>query len=138
MNIEQGTSNDLTSKEAALNNDSKNFGIISYVFMILGLFTLFLGIIGVILAYVKRGSDSCSVMNSHYDNIIGVFWKGLILAIAAFIGILIGTGFGATGNWFGLVIAFVGYLLLFAVWIWEIYRMVKGVVKLSEGAHYPF
>ncbi|WP_318473456.1 hypothetical protein [Photobacterium leiognathi] len=59
-----------------------------------------------------------------YENLLPcitkTFWWGLGLSIL-----------GAL-----LAFVFVGYLLLLAVWIWSIFRVVKGLAKLTSNKGY--
>ncbi|MBS0472249.1 MAG: hypothetical protein JSR60_14350 [Proteobacteria bacterium] len=105
-------------------------------------------IAGVILAYIKRGEARGTVWESHYRNLIRVFWISLIVLAIAF-GIVI-EAFG--GMIFTLVTtdgnpppAMVGSLFLFlpALWmgglfltVWYYYRTVRGFIRAIDGKAY--
>ncbi len=74
-------------------------------------------IVGIIINYVKREDARGTLYESHFDWQIRSFWWGLVWAV---IGI-------------ALAIVLVGYLVMFIAWIWMIYRVVKGWLKLTEG-----
>ena len=75
-------------------------------------------LIGVIINYVKRDDARGTLYESHFDWQIRTFWWGLVWALVGAI----------------LVIALgVGLLVLFGAWIWTVYRVVKGFLKLTEG-----
>ncbi len=76
----------------------------------------FVSLIGVIIAYLKR-SESGAVLRAHYAWIIDTFWVTLVV--------------GIVGGLLTLVV--IGWLILAVLWIWYIYRVVRGVVRLSEG-----
>ena len=74
-------------------------------------------LIGLIINYVKRDDVAGTVYQSHFDWQIRTFWWGLLWAVI------------------GMVLAFVlvGFAVMFAAWVWAIYRVVKGWLKLNEG-----
>ena len=74
-------------------------------------------LIGLIINYVKRDDVAGTVYQSHFDWQIRTFWWGLLWAVI------------------GMVLAFVlvGFAVMFAAWVWAIYRVVKGWLKLTEG-----
>lgn len=73
-------------------------------------------IVGVVMAYLGRG-EADPVTKSHYDNQIGIFWKGLLYMFA---GIL-------------LSVILIGVLILLASFVWFVVRNVKGIQALSKG-----
>ena len=74
-------------------------------------------VVGVIINYVKREDARGTLYESHFDWQIRSFWWGLAWLVV------------------GIVLAFllVGFLVLFVAWIWMIYRVVKGWLKLIDG-----
>jgi uncharacterized membrane protein len=74
-------------------------------------------IVGLVINYVKREDARGTLYESHFDWQIRTFWWGLLWSV---IGVV-------------LAIVAVGFLILFIVWIWAIYRVVKGWLELSEG-----
>ncbi|MCQ8877081.1 hypothetical protein NQT69_03385 [Pseudoalteromonas shioyasakiensis] len=103
----------LSTKEEA----AKTSALIGYGLMVLGLFTGIVWIIGAVWAMVKRSEAEGTIFEDHYSNIISTFWWGLGLSII------------------GLILAFVvvGYFLLIGVWIWSIYRIIKGLAKITSN-----
>lgn len=83
----------------------------------------FLGVtavIGVIVAYLKRGEARGTVYESHFSNQITVFWVVLV------VGILGGL----------LTIIVIGWLVLFLLAIWSIWRVVKGLIRAMDRRPY--
>ena len=82
--------------------------IVSNVLSIVGF-----GLIGVIVAYLKRGDARGSLWETHITYIIRTFWLGLL-------GIII-----------GMVTSFIGIgvLILIAVGLWCLIRWIKGILK---------
>ena len=73
-------------------------------------------LIGLILAYVSRkGADTVS--RSHFDYQIRTFWIGLLVGII------------------GIILSFVlvGYLVLFGLLLWTLYRIITGMIKLLDN-----
>lgn len=103
----------LTSQDES----AKTNAIIAYALMALGIFTGFFWLIGAIWAMVKRSDAQGSIFVDHYDNMIKTFWWGLLFWVI------------------GLVLAFIliGYLVFLAVWIWSVYRIVKGLAQITSN-----
>lgn len=74
-------------------------------------------IVGVIINYIKREDARGTVYESHFDWQIRTFWWGLLWAV---VGVL-------------LAVVLVGFVVMFVAWIWMIYRVIKGWLKLIEG-----
>ena len=74
-------------------------------------------IVGVIINYVKREDARGTVYESHFDWQIRTFWWALAWLAVGFV----------------LAFVLVGFLVLFIAWIWMIYRVVKGWLKLIDG-----
>ncbi len=114
---------DIISPDAAAGKTAEELaGLKNIVMVVYGLQALsFLwgvtAIIGVIVAYVKRDDAVGTIYASHFDWQIRSFWWALLWGVV------------------GIVLAFVlvGFFILFATWVWMIYRVVKGWLKLNEG-----
>lgn len=81
---------------------------ITYVLTLLGF-----GLIGLIVAYVKRADAYGTLWQSHFSFIIRTFWLTLI-------GLIIG---GAT------TFILIGYVILLLVGIWSFIRMLVGLLR---------
>ena len=103
------------------NSDAKTHAIVSYVLLIIGLFTAIPMLFGGIWAMVKRGDALGTIYHSHFTNAIRTFWWTLAWTIIGFILIVIG----------------VGYLILCATWLWALYRIVNGFAKITSDVAYP-
>ena len=83
------------------------------------------GIIGLIVAYVKRGDAAGTWLQSHYRWLIRTFWFSILwnivgwLALVTLIGIPI-----AIGIWI-------------AVTIWVLYRLIRGYVLFKDSKPVP-
>ena len=75
-------------------------------------------LIGLVINYIKRDDVAGTLYQSHFDWQIRTFWWGLLWGVLGFI----------------LIFAFgLGLIVLFVAWVWAIYRVVKGWLKLTEG-----
>ena len=75
-------------------------------------------LIGLVINYIKREDAAGTLYQSHFDWQIRTFWWGLLWSVLGFV----------------LIFAFgLGLVVLFVAWVWAIYRVVKGWLKLTEG-----
>ncbi len=111
-----------TSDRAAVSREdsARSVAIIVYLLYLAALINGLTAIIGVILAYVKRDEARGTVYESHFSNAIEVFWVYLV-------GMLIAVP---------LCFVLVGIPLVIALYIWVLYRTIKGVVRASDGRPY--
>lgn len=94
--------------------------LVSYVLHLVGAVAGITSIIGLVLNYLKRG-HSGEVLDSHHTWMISSFWWALL-------GLIIG---GI------LTLIFIGWAVLFIVWIWYIYRHVRGLIAFVNGERMP-
>jgi uncharacterized membrane protein len=84
-----------------------------------------IGIIALVLAYVKRGEAQGTWLASHYSWLIRTFWFS---ALWGFIG--------------GVVfLTLIGIPIAFVIWVattvWVIYRLIRGFVLFKESRPIP-
>lgn len=101
-----------------------------YALYILGLFHGLTLIVGLVMAYVLRGSAG-PANASHYTYQIRTFW-------AALVGLLIGGAVMAVGAvlsiiLIGIPILWAGGVIMFLSWVWAMIRCIVGAVRLAEG-----
>lgn len=99
---------------------AKTNALIAYGLMVLGLFTGIFWLIGAIWAMVKKDDAAGTLFADHYSNIVKIFWWGLGLSI---IGTL-------------LFVFIVGYFILIGVWIWSVFKIIKGLANLTSNKAY--
>jgi len=83
------------------------------------------GIVGVIIAYVKRGDAQGTWVASHFTWLIRTFWWSLLwdaIAVLLFITLI------------GIPLALA---ILVATSIWGIYRLVRGFLAFKDSAPIP-
>lgn len=85
----------------------------------------FIGVIGVIVAYVKRGDSRDTWVESHMTWLIRTFWWSTLWAVIGWV-------------LFVTIIGIPFALLLWAlVAIWVLYRVIKGVVYFKDQRPIP-
>ena len=99
---------------------SQNTVKVVYLLFLANIIIQFLGIIGVVVAYVNK-SDAPDWLQSHYQFQIRTFWIGLLYL---FIGVL-------------LAMVFVGWLILLFWIVWVVIRCVKGMKYLDQHQPHP-
>ncbi|HTR57422.1 MAG TPA: hypothetical protein VMM27_04535 [Casimicrobiaceae bacterium] len=87
------------------------------------------GLIGIIMAYVKRGDAAGTWLASHYSWLIRTFWFSLLWGcIGAIIFVL-------------LAIVVIGIIIGAAIWIatalWVIYRIIRGYLLFNDSKPVP-
>jgi uncharacterized membrane protein len=115
----------------------------------LGLLLLWPTLIGIVIAYVKR-HDVPELLSSHYRWLIRTFWWWLvawIVIIGAMLTVMIPNaidieGAVRSGQYFNIPweligAAILGGLGLLIVWLWVVYRLIRGAVRLSDGRSAP-
>ena len=96
----------------------KNVTMVVYVLQALSFLWGITSIVGIVINYVKREDAVGTIYESHFDWQIRSFWWGLVWSVVGFCLIF------ALG---------LGFIILFAAWVWMIYRVIKGWLKLTEG-----
>ena len=93
-----------------------NIVMIVYGLYALGILTggLF-ALVGVIIAHLKSGQVD-GVIQSHLSYQVRTFWYGVIGAIIGVLTMIVG----------------IGFLILFAVVVWQLIRIVKGFLRANE------
>lgn len=74
------------------------------------------GFLALIIDYVKRGDARGTVYATHATWRIRTFWWWLGLFVVAL----------------PFIFVWIGYVFLFAIWIWGLYRVVKGWLYLVD------
>jgi uncharacterized membrane protein len=77
--------------------------------------------VGLIFAYLKREEIAGTYVASHFEWLIRTFWITLIVGIAGVI----------------LSLVLVGILVLGVVWLWFVYRIVKGFILFNDSQPIP-
>ena len=101
--------------------DTRLMAIIVYGLYLVGWPCLHLStIVGLIMAYVKRDDARGTIWESHFANQIETFWISLVITAIAI----------------PLCFVFVGFPILLGVFVWFLYRSIKGLIRAIEGRPY--
>lgn len=96
----------------------KTWNTITYVLYALGYFLGgFPWLVAIVMNYLKVGDSVGTIYESHTKWQIRTFWWALIWSLV------------------GIITApfMIGFVILLANWIWVIYRVIKGFMKLGEN-----
>ena len=104
------------SNQISVDPNTKGNANLIYILYLVGIVIGITPIIGVIMAYMGKGQGD-PVLESHYNNQVNIFWKGLLYSVI-----------GAV-----LTVVLIGILILLAALIWYIVRSIKGMQALSAG-----
>lgn len=108
----------IAPRESGSVRSMKTYSLIVYGLYALG---LFLGglptVIGLIMAYLKRKDFAGTIYSEHMGLLIRTFWYSLLFSML-----------GAMTTWL-----YIGFVILFAVGVWYIYRLVRGFVRMHDG-----
>lgn len=129
------------SPQAPAFGDARTLAIICYGLFLLAFTNGLTAIVGVVLAHIKRGDVRGTIWESHFTNLIHVFWIG----VAFWVVLLSVALFGAVGIWHMaitddfappvLVLPALGLAVLVYV-VWYLYRVVRGLLSALENKPY--
>ncbi len=91
-----------------------------YILYLAGVIIPFVGIVGLIMAYVNKG-DAPEWIQSHYQFQIRTFWIGLLFGLIGIVTLFI----------------LIGWLILLFATVWYIVRCVKGMKYLDKQQAHP-
>jgi uncharacterized membrane protein len=94
--------------------------IVAYALHLFGAIAGITSLIGLIVNYVKRNQYD-EVFDSHHRFMITTFWWALLWVVIGCITIFV----------------LVGYAILFLVWLWYIYRHIRGLLAFLNGQPMP-
>ncbi len=113
-----------------------------------GLFLVWPALIGVVIAYVKR-QDVPEILASHYRWLINTFWWWLIawsVIIGAMLVVIVPNALeiertmksgSISVPWELMGAGIFGGLGVAIVWLWVVYRLIRGAIRLSDGLAAP-
>lgn len=95
----------------------RNYVLAAYILFGLGAIMLFMPIVGVILAYMKRNSLDSIVYATHTEYLIKTFWRTFWLYLLGALTALLG----------------IGVLIIIATNVWYFYRIIVGFIRFNSG-----
>ena len=104
-------------------------GLASSGFPLIAPLTGIVGIIAVILAYVKRGEAAGTWLAAHYRWLIRTFWYSLLWGIIGAVIFVV------------LLIILIGPVIAYVIWvattIWVLYRLIRGYMLFNASQPVP-
>ena len=98
--------------------DPRTWAMIVWGLYIASYFTAFITmIVGLIIAYVKRGELAGTPFESHMTSAIRTFWISLIGGIIGVVLLIVG----------------IGFVILIALAVWQIFRVIRGMIHAVDG-----
>lgn len=96
--------------------------LVAYILQAVSPFTGFLAsVASLVISYIKVSETRNAFIRSHHRYLIRTFWWtllwGVVFALLCFV--------------------LIGFALLFGLWVWWIYRLVKGFIAYSERRAMP-
>ena len=110
-----------------LSNESestfRNYALLVHGLYILSIFFFLPALVGVVIAYLKRGEAKDSIYHSHFVYAIRTFWMMIILSFVA--------GLMLVASVFILPLVLL-VILVIPVFIWSMIRLIKPMMKALE------
>ncbi len=100
----------------------KTLTLVVYALQALSLFVGVSAIVGIIINYIKRDEAAGTLWQSHFAWQIRTFWWALI---------------GFAISWPLMLVLGLGFVTGFAVWVWYVYRIVRGFLAFNERRALP-
>ena len=129
------------SPEAAAHAEARQFALICYGLYFAGILFFVTGIVGAVIAYIKRPEVRGTIWESHFTNLIRVFWASLAMTVLW----MIALGFGAWGIWsgmqwnqppYGIGALPIAYMVSLLFLVWYLYRTIRGFLRAIDYRPY--
>jgi uncharacterized membrane protein len=120
------------------------FALVCYGLLLLACTNGLTAVVAVVLAYIKRDDVRGTVFESHFSNVITVFWASVAFFVAfiaaAGLGVItvFGTAHGDEPHFGPQLIGFAAAIWLGCVCfgVWYLYRTIKGFIRALDGRAY--
>jgi uncharacterized membrane protein len=106
-----------SAKSAEQLTSLKQLTLINYVLYALSWLVGITAIVAIVINYVKREDAAGTLYESHFTWQIRTFWWSLLWAVV-----------GIATIW-----VLIGFAILFANFVWSVYRIVKGLLNWNDG-----
>lgn len=106
-----------TNPDFSNHESLRQYTLVIYILYALSIVVGITSIVAIIMNYIKREEVQGTWLQSHFDWQIKTFWYTLLGAIIGFV----------------LMLILIGYLVVFVVTVWFIYRIVKGLVVFLDN-----
>jgi len=99
-----------------MSGSGKNIAQLVYILQAVSFLLGITFVIAVVINYVKRGDVRGTLAESHFLWQIRTFWWSLIWMVVGMLTMLIG-----------------GWMIVYFIPLWTIYRIVRGWLRLNDG-----
>jgi uncharacterized membrane protein len=123
---------------------------VTYALFACGLFLIWTAPIGLVLAYIKRDDVADTFLAPHYRWLIRTFWWWAfwwIAIIAGMVAVIVPNAMTISSAvqrgdflmipWSLIGAAVGGAFALSFVWLWVVYRLTRGALRLSDARPVP-
>jgi uncharacterized membrane protein len=132
---------DTQAPQTASTSDTRMLAIVCYGLFLLAFTNGLTAVVGVVLAHIKRGETRGTIWESHFANLIHVFWIGVVFWVVLFCAGLA----WLAGSWHAVIVddfpapifalPLLGLAFLVYV-VWYLYRIVRGLLRALENKAY--
>jgi uncharacterized membrane protein len=135
---------DISSQQPVptVDEGARGTAILAYILYLIGWPTCHLStIVALILAYIKRGETRGTIWDSHFGNLVHVFWIGVVFWVLFICAGLV----WLAGSWHAVIVddfpapifalPLLG-LVFIAYVVWYLYRVVRGLLRALENRAY--
>jgi uncharacterized membrane protein len=102
---------------AEIERSAKSLTTLIYVLYAASFLVGITAIVAIVMNYIKKGDVAGTFLESHFRWQIRTFWFGLLWSVVGGL----------------LMVVVVGWAVLAANFVWMIYRVVKGLLRLNEN-----
>ena len=113
---------------------ARRLTLVLYALYALTPFTLFSGLIAVLVNHIKYADARKTLYGSHFRWQMRTFWWGIFWVL--FIGAGVALSWATDSSWKHVVTA-ASVLLLLADGLWVVYRVIRGAVACIDGKRMP-
>jgi len=106
---------------SAVSSEYKTHALVSYILMGIGVFTAIPLLFGAIWAMIQKKGAFGTIYHSHLVNATRTFWWSLVWLIVGWL----------------LAPVVIGFAILGLAWLWSIYRILNGFIKILADEPYP-
>ena len=135
----------MSDPAAPVRSDARTIALIAYGLFLLALVNGITAVAGAVLLYVRRDDARGTPWESHFRNLIHVFWSCVVVVAVLLAVLLSGLFFGLVATdghppdaWVGgLFVALpVLWLAGMAYFVWYLYRVIGGFIRALDGKPY--
>ena len=102
---------------AEIEKAAKSLTTLIYVLYAASFLVGITAIVAIVMNYIKKGDVAGTFLESHFRWQMRTFWFGLLWSVVGGL----------------LVVVVVGWAVIAANFVWLIYRIVKGLLRLNEN-----